>query len=179
MFTVALHRPSDPVTRSLVMAVAIVRVLDTHLGLYAQVKWPNDVLVGGRKICGILADHEDDWLYLGVGLNLRQTLFPPELASGATSVAIETGAARELPERDLLLAAVLERYRECEPAWHATLSERLWKKGEHVDVAIPFGPVLSGRLAGVAQDGCLLIDTGDIHRLVAGEVSLGRDEHSR
>ncbi len=173
LFTVALHRPPDPVTRSLVMAAAVVRILD-ELGLYAEVKWPNDVLVQGRKMCGILADHENDWLYLGVGINLRQQRFPPELASTATSAAIEAGDASRLPDRDDLLVALLERYRACEPAWHAILSERLWKKGQRVEVVLPYGPTLSGRLAGIAEDGRLLIDAGDIHRLAAGEVSLGR-----
>lgn len=178
MFTVALYEPEDPVTRSLVMAVAVSRMLEQQFSLDVAVKWPNDVLVRGRKICGILADHEG-WLYLGVGLNLWQTGFPAELAGTATSVAIETRSRPQrhteaLSDRDGLLCTVLELYRDVEPEWHALLSRRLWMAGEEVEVAVPYGPTLCGRLAGIADDGCLLVDTGRLHRIAAGEVSLTR-----
>ena len=178
MFTVALHAPRDPVTRSLVMAVAVARMLEQKFDLDVAVKWPNDVLVRGRKICGILADHEG-WLYLGVGLNLRQAGFPAELADTATSVAVETRSCPQryvdaLFDRDRLLCDVLELYRALEPEWHALLSRRLWMAGEEVDVAVPFGPTLRGRLAGIADDGCLLVQAGRLHRVAAGEVSLRR-----
>lgn len=182
MFTLMLHRPAEPVTRSFVMAAAICRLLERTAGLYAEVKWPNDVLVGGRKVSGILADHENHWLYLGVGLNVHQTAFPEGLAAPATSIAIETmsGAARPDSgpcDRDQLLVGLLSSYLRCQADWHRRISQRLWMRGAQVSVSVPYGTPITGRLVGVAEDGCLLIDAGEVHRLAAGEVSLTRECH--
>jgi BirA family biotin operon repressor/biotin-[acetyl-CoA-carboxylase] ligase len=57
------------------------------------VKWPNDVLVSGRKICGILCHHVADWFLVGVGLNVNQRSFPADLRRPATSLVLEGAAA--------------------------------------------------------------------------------------
>ncbi len=183
LFTLMLHRPAAPVTRSFVMAAAICRLLERDVGLIAEVKWPNDVLVAGRKISGILADHENEWLYLGVGLNVRQTAFPEGFAVPATSIAIATASGRGRPgagryDRDRLLVRLLSSYLECEADWHRRILQRLWMRGAEVSVSVPYGTPITGRLVGVAEDGCLLIDAGEVHRLAAGEVSLTRGSHA-
>ncbi len=177
MFTIMLFRPPEPVTRSFVMAAAICHLLEREARLCAQVKWPNDVLVNGRKICGILADYENEWLYLGVGLNVHQRHFPDGFAAPATSIAIETAAADDSSDdgrygRDRLLAGLLGAYRLCEADWHERISRRLWMKGREVSLSIPCGTPVTGRIVGLAEDGCLVIDDGRIRRLAAGEVSL-------
>lgn len=73
------------------------------------VKWPNDVMLDGRKCCGILCEGSDGRVHAGIGLNLLQASFPPPLADTATSVLLATG--RKL-ERWELLRALL---RECAP----------------------------------------------------------------
>ena len=87
----------------------------------AKIKWPNDLVMGGKKICGMLAEagfREGmcDWIVLGAGVNLLQTGFPDELPH-ATSLYLQTGA-RVPPEE--LLPVFLERF---EP-WYAVWQER-------------------------------------------------------
>lgn len=71
----------------LAAAVAAARCLERELGSEAVgIKWPNDLLVGGRKIGGILIERSGGFALIGVGLNLLQRAFPPELSGTATSV---------------------------------------------------------------------------------------------
>jgi len=178
MFTLALEQPKEPVTRSLVMAASVALVLEERFGLEVAVKWPNDVLVRGRKICGILADHESGWLYLGVGLNVRQASFPAELAPHATSIRLAC-AGSDRPEickvsDTFLLMNLLERFKNLGDRWHDVLSARLWRRGEQVDVVVPGGSPIHGRITGIERDGRLIVSGDRVHRLAAGEVSLSR-----
>ena len=138
--------------------------------LPATIKWPNDVLVEGRKLAGILVEGrpQEGWAVLGLGLNVTTAEFPGELAGRATSLrlaGVETG--REEVLRDLLrqLAAWLSRpLDDVLEAWRArdTLRGRRvrWRGGE-------------GTAAGVDAAGALLVDTGDGRQaLQAGEVHL-------
>lgn len=178
MFTLALRNPDAPATRSLAMAVAVALLLEEELALQVRIKWPNDVLVSGRKICGILADHDGSVLTLGVGLNVAQASFPAELPR-ATSVAMERAAnalppvTQEWPElRDRLLLALLERYLRVAREWQPLLEARLWGRGERVEVRQEGGATLAGLIVGIGSDGRLIVDDGRLHRLAAGEVSL-------
>jgi BirA family biotin operon repressor/biotin-[acetyl-CoA-carboxylase] ligase len=75
----------------------------------AQIKWPNDVHVGGRKIAGILLESSagpaDSFAVLGIGLNVNTTRFPPGLSSSATSLHLESRAPHD---RDLVAVRLLE-----------------------------------------------------------------------
>ena len=90
-------------------AIAIQDYLTKDLEIDAHLKWPNDVLVGNRKIAGILVEGTNDkngspgWV-IGMGLNLNQLKFPGPLAESATSVALET---KTIPSRNDALAAIL------------------------------------------------------------------------
>lgn len=97
--------PPDRPLLSYAAAVAVVETLRRVAALQARVKWPNDVLVRGRKVAGILLEARDGVVVIGLGLNVGQVRFPPDLAGRATSVALETGHA---PDREALLAALLE-----------------------------------------------------------------------
>lgn len=109
-------------TLSPTTAVATAEALRRVARLEPRLKWPNDVLVGGRKIAGILLESRavassEPVLVIGVGVNLGQREFPPELAGRATSVALETGHA---VDRETMLAALLEEF----DAWRARLEGR-------------------------------------------------------
>jgi len=189
LFTLALERPDEPVTRSLVMAAAVVRLLEEEAELAVSVKWPNDVLAHDRKICGILADHDGRWLYLGVGLNLRQERFPAELEQAATSVRLASAGERRPSDpswsddewsglRDRFLLRLLDLYADSRDRWHALLTERLWRRGEAVEVSSPGGARIAGTLTGIETDGRLIVTGEAVHRMAAGEVSLGgRERH--
>jgi BirA family biotin operon repressor/biotin-[acetyl-CoA-carboxylase] ligase len=121
-----LLRPAAPVATapqlSLVGGLAVAEALGAVAAAPARIRWPNDVLVDGRKICGILAEASSagaggpHHVILGIGINLHQTDFPAALAGQATSLRLVTGRTVEAAD---VLAAVLERLAERYGAWRA------------------------------------------------------------
>jgi BirA family biotin operon repressor/biotin-[acetyl-CoA-carboxylase] ligase len=172
--------PSRAPQLTLVGALAVVDAVSAATGLDAGIRWPNDVLAAGRKICGILAEAATDAagsldrVILGIGLNVNQEAFPPEVAGRAASLRMLTGRAQD-PDvlRDALLEALDIRYRAFLEAGTEALAaswrERCVTLGERVRAA-------DGR-EGVAVDldasGALLLrgDDGAVHRVVTGEVA--------
>jgi BirA family transcriptional regulator, biotin operon repressor / biotin---[acetyl-CoA-carboxylase] ligase len=163
------------------VALAIADALEAVAELHVQLKWPNDVVVGPRKLAGLLAEADIAGgsvlaLVVGVGCNLAQTEFPDELAATATSVALETGVA---PERDALLDGVLERLDARLDApldvIRADYRTRLSTIGRDVRVELEDG-VITGRATDVDRDGRLLVEQDD--GLVAA-VSVGDVVHLR
>jgi BirA family biotin operon repressor/biotin-[acetyl-CoA-carboxylase] ligase len=164
-------------TLSLTSAVAAAEALRRVGRVDARLKWPNDVLVAGRKIAGILLESRmaggaDVVTIIGVGINLGQREFPPDLSASATSVALETGHA---PIRESVLAALLEEF----DTWRARLEGKgfspvreAWRRlsdtlGRRVTV-----DTVTGVATDLDADGALLIDVGgSIKRVLAGTVS--------
>jgi len=174
-------------TLSLTTAVAAAEALRRVTGVEARLKWPNDLLVSGRKIAGILLESRMAGraaangstpsgsgivTIVGVGINLGQREFPPDLADGATSVAIETGRA---PSREAVLTALLEEF----DVWRARLEEKgfepvreRWRRlsdtlGRRVTV-----DDVSGIAVDLDVDGALLVDVGgSVKRVLAGAIS--------
>lgn len=113
MFSLVVRPAGDGDAGHLLVTIAAVAAAGTLRrvsSVPAQIKWPNDIVVHGKKLGGVLLEHKpatspDTWV-LGIGLNVNQVPadFPPELAPHATSVMIETGSAasRELLGRELL-----------------------------------------------------------------------------
>lgn len=169
-------------TLSLAAAVALEETLRAVCGVHAKLKWPNDALVDGRKVCGILAQVEGDAVIVGVGLNVSLTeeeLPVPE----ATSLHL-AGAA--VLDRETIAAAFLAHfaavYRTWEAQGPAAVIER-WRRnsatiGRHVAVSFPNGRKLSGRAVGIDADGCLQIDPGDgaVETIAAGDIAHLRPE---
>lgn len=158
----------------------------------ARVKWPNDVILGGRKAAGILCENDGECLYVGAGLNLGQTEFPPELAPTATSLAIamrEASAAgmdaahptREaLPSREALLERFLSELKAAleGDSWLTEATMRLWKRGERATL-VPGDPGkderIEGTVEGLGAAGELLFrqaDSGEVRRVFSGEFRL-------
>ena len=88
-------------------AVAVARALEA-VGVPTEIKWINDLLAGGKKLCGILVEggtvDGEPFAVIGIGVNLRQTAFPEELADIATSAEAQTG---QVPHRDTLVNEIL------------------------------------------------------------------------
>ena len=105
-FSVAL-RPTEPRALwprlALIAGLAVAEALD-RLGVAAEVKWPNDVLIGGRKLCGILVEATDEHAVVGIGLNVGMESLPAELEETATSLRME---GRPDLSREEVLAMVL------------------------------------------------------------------------
>ena len=157
---------------SLAAGLAVAEGLDRH-GVAAEVKWPNDVWIHGRKIAGILVEAGEDFVIVGVGINVAVTDFPEALEDSATSLALECGEAPALP---LVLASVLERL----PVWQAKIGtdfeellrrfrERCALTGKQIRLTCADG-VLAGEAAGIGEGGELLVRTPDgIRRIVQAE----------
>lgn len=102
--------PAAALALSLIAGIAVHDAIVQVCKIVPDLRWPNDVLAGGRKVAGILTETSADMQKLhhaviGVGINVNQSRFPAELAQEATSIAIETG--REWP-RGTLVVALLE-----------------------------------------------------------------------
>lgn len=119
LFSVLLQ-PAVPAERlpelSVLAAEAVADALRDLTRLPATVKGPNDVLVEGRKVAGILGEASEGRVVVGIGVNVHQTAaeLPPETRLPATSVALETGGE---VDRGELLAAVLERLERRYDSW--------------------------------------------------------------
>src|SRR6056297_545662 len=94
LFSLSLMKERIRVPRTSIpvrTAMALAGLLRDEFGLVPEIKWPNDLLVDGKKISGILGEISGDFLFIGVGLNCTQHDFDPSLRRPATSVFLETG----------------------------------------------------------------------------------------
>lgn len=135
----------------LLAGVAVCRALRHVSDVAARLKWPNDVLVGERKICGVLAEVAAGRVVLGVGLNVSTRADELPLGRAATSVLLEGGTA----DRPTLLRAVLR-----ELAAGATRDDyRLLSAtvGREVSVSLPDGAVTTGVASGIDDEGRLVV----------------------
>ena len=166
---------------TLAAGVAVRSAIETASGLRADLKWPNDVMVGRRKLAGILAEAiglgtHDEFVVLGVGINLLATSHPVDIADRATSLAAELG--REVNRAlvlEELLAAVARRYDELRRA-NADDILREWRRaapsarGARVEWHAHDGP-RRGTTIGIDDSGALLVRTASgVERVVGGEV---------
>jgi len=115
LFSIVLE-PAVPSSRlpelSLVAGAAVAEAISSETGLETTVKHPNDVLIGGRKVAGILAESADGRVVLGIGINVTQPRGELPTAE-ATSLTLEGATV----EREELLAAVLERLEARYDSW--------------------------------------------------------------
>lgn len=164
-----------PLAAGLAMSEAIAAQLP---GRTVGVKWPNDVLVGDRKICGILAEAtRSDAVIVGSGINTAMTTEQLPVPT-ATSFAVEGSQA----DLDLLVAGYLARL----DGWIDGLAEhgsavasglrdavaaRCVTLGRTVRVMLPGGADLIGEAAGLGEDGCLRVSADGVdHRIAAGDI---------
>ncbi|MDR3763930.1 MAG: biotin--[acetyl-CoA-carboxylase] ligase [Acidobacteriota bacterium] len=90
--------PADVIITSLAAGLAVVEAVHEATGLWGDLRWPNDVLLGNKKFCGILTELNAEvtrvrYAVIGMGINVNQPKFPPELREIATSLRIEAGKA--------------------------------------------------------------------------------------
>ncbi|MEV4562603.1 biotin--[acetyl-CoA-carboxylase] ligase [Nonomuraea sp. NPDC049419] len=178
-----LLRPTVPVAAqgwlSLLYGVAAASAVRRLAEVDVRLKWPNDLLIGERKLAGVLAERADDAVIIGMGLNvsLREDELPVETA---TSLAVEKAACAD---RDPLLRAVLREveshYREWTQAGGDAEAAGLRSAylasnatvGRRVRVELPGDRTLTGLATGVDLAGHLLVEAGgERHTLSAGDV---------
>ena len=175
---------SEAFILSQAMALAIARTLEGRLPeREVRIKWPNDIYVGGRKVCGILIENDLQGKRLmrsiiGCGVNVNQTDFPDGLAAPATSLALETGREedRELLLDDIL-AAFETLYRQlCEGLYEGIRRDyhgRLYLRGVKTRFE-DAGGVFEGIISRVEHDGHLIIEDagGEARRYAFKEVKI-------
>jgi BirA family transcriptional regulator, biotin operon repressor / biotin---[acetyl-CoA-carboxylase] ligase len=106
--------PAEVIILSLAAGLAVVEAVHEVTGLWSDLRWPNDVMLGGRKFCGILTELNAEvtrvrYVVVGMGLNVNNEEFPPELASIATSLRRETGQQVSRVELVAALLRALDR----------------------------------------------------------------------
>lgn len=168
---------------TLVAGMAVSQAVREMTGLPAQIKWPNDVVVDGRKICGILTEMSTEmesihYIVTGIGINVNQHDFPEEIMATATSLRIE--AARKI-SRSALIACTMERFEACYDRFLDTEDLSLLKDGyqamlanldREVQVLDPAG-AYKGICRGIDETGRLLVDTQEgMKAVLSGEVSV-------
>ena len=177
-FTLILRPKISPAYASrinLMAAVAVATTIRKLFGLKAELKWPNDVLIEGRKVCGILAemDAETDvinFVNLGIGINANTSV--PRFEKRATSLKDALG--KEISRKEFLSALLLEIKRRQALLMEEDLLEE-WKKlsvtlNKDVKVIAP-GEVIVGRAIDVDTTGALIIMdmNGSLRNAVAGD----------
>lgn len=166
----------------LYVAVAVADSLEKSTGLKVECKWPNDLLINGRKVAGILIEgsvkqNVVEYVVVGIGINVNQTIFPTGLDSKATSLKLQ--ASRTINREELFktvlqslektyLQASPSGFRSILPEWisHTTMINK------QISVSLQ-GSVISGVVKGVSPEGGLILQTeGTEKTLYAGDVSL-------
>jgi BirA family biotin operon repressor/biotin-[acetyl-CoA-carboxylase] ligase len=166
---------------TIAVGVALTDGIAAATGLQADLKWPNDIYVGRRKLAGILAEAAGGGsgvgtVVAGYGINVGAAAYPPDLRDRATSLESELG--RSVDRADLLaatLVAVDARYDDLlDGRFDAILDA--WRRrapgasGARVEWTIDAG-TRSGITAGIDDDGALRVRVGDtVERIVAGEL---------
>ncbi len=169
---------------TLVMALSVAEAIRQETGMAAEIKWPNDIVLNKKKLCGILTEmsteiHEINYVVTGVGINVNQEKFSGEIQERATSLLIESG--RRI-RRSELIAAVMERYEENYEVFMKTedlsgLQEKynrmLVNYNKEVRVLEPKGEY-NAHAAGINPQGELIVTTseGEEKHIFAGEVSV-------
>ncbi|MEI8032435.1 MAG: biotin--[acetyl-CoA-carboxylase] ligase [Chlorobiaceae bacterium] len=182
-------RPEVPSIRvpqlTLLLAVAIHRAISILAPeLQAKIKWPNDILSGRKKLCGVLCEMQSEpdythFVVVGIGINVNQHEVPVELKESATSLFLETGRQFSRPE---LLAAVLNHFEPLYDKWLLQdnlafvvpyLEEHSFLQSQ--EVTIEQGRrTISGRVSGVGRGGELKVETPDGRTVLlsSGEATL-------
>ncbi|MEX1307723.1 MAG: biotin--[acetyl-CoA-carboxylase] ligase [Eubacteriales bacterium] len=175
---------SDAFKITILAAIAQVRAIKEQTGLSAKIKWPNDLLIGGKKISGTLTELSADFdginhIVCGVGINVNQTKddFNDELKLSATSLNIEKGSGID---RLQLFASFIDAFIDCylifkEKGITPFLEEYTKYSacmGQNV-LIISDKETINGKVAGFDKNGMLLLESdGETKRIMAGEVSL-------
>ena len=185
--TLLLHPdilPSKASELTLIMALAVEEGIEKVTGMKPGIKWPNDIILSGKKTCGILTEMSAEidyinYVVIGVGINVNQNTFAEDIKDVATSLKIEKGSSvRRAP----LVAAVMESFEKYYEIFMQTedltgvidrYNELLLNCGEKVRVLEP-GHEYEAMALGINETGELIVrlPDGEEKEVYAGEVSV-------
>lgn len=171
---------------TITMAHSVCKAIARNTGLNCKIKWPNDIVVNGKKVCGILTEMGlkkagGYYVVVGVGINVRSQHFAPELADKATSLEDEGGRSQKI-SRSQLLAEIMDAFEAdydslvvCQDLTGIleSYNHMLINRDARVRVLDPKGEY-EGEAWGITKTGELLVETADgtVMQVYAGEVSV-------
>lgn len=176
--------PNNASMLTLVAALAVAKAITSVTGEEAMIKWPNDIVVNGKKVCGILTEMNAQFDYInhivvGIGINVHNESFPEEISQMASSLMIEAGGKRF--HRAQIIAETMSYFEQYYDTFLKTqdlsalvreYDKLLVNRNKSVRVLDPKEP-FDGKAMGITPKGELIVDTWESRRLVSsGEVSV-------
>ena len=175
--------PQNASMLTLVSALAVAKGIEHMVDLPVQIKWPNDIVINGKKVCGILTEMSAqmdyvNYIVIGIGINVGNEEFPEEIKDVATSIYLESG---KHVNRAMLIEKIWEEFEDYYELYEKTqdlsslvkeYDSYLVNRGQKVRVLDSKEPY-EGKAMGITDRGELIVDTWEAIRLVsAGEVSV-------
>ena len=175
--------PQNASMLTLVSALAVAKGIEHMVDLPVQIKWPNDIVINGKKVCGILTEMSAqmdyvNYIVIGTGINVGNEEFPEEIKDVATSIYLESG---KHVNRAMLIEKIWEEFEDYYELYEKTqdlsslvkeYDSYLVNRGQKVRVLDSKEPY-EGKAMGITDRGELIVDTWEARRLVsAGEVSV-------
>ncbi|RBP89009.1 BirA family biotin operon repressor/biotin-[acetyl-CoA-carboxylase] ligase [Cytobacillus firmus] len=182
-------RPNIPPPKApqltLITAVAVVQAIEVLTDLTPQIKWPNDILMNGKKVTGILTELQADAdriisIIIGIGINVNQELddYPDELKDIATSISIEKGEKLSRAELIRVLLGKLENLYKLYLDKGFYPIKLLWESyavsiGKNLTARTITGSIY-GKALGITEDGVLMIEdsSGKVHHVYSADIEL-------
>lgn len=176
--------PNNASMLTLVAALAVAKAITSVTGEEAMIKWPNDIVVNGKKVCGILTEMNAQFDYInhivvGIGINVHNESFPEEISQMASSLMIEAGGKRF--HRAQIIAETMSYFEQYYDTFLQTqdlsalvreYDKLLVNRNKSVRVLDPKEP-FDGKAMGITPKGELIVDTWESRKLVSsGEVSV-------
>lgn len=176
--------PNNASMLTLVAALAVAKAITSVTGEEALIKWPNDIVINGKKVCGILTEMNAQFDYInhivvGIGINVHNESFPEEISQMASSLMIEAGGKRF--HRAQIIAETMSYFEQYYDTFLKTqdlsalvreYDKLLVNRNKSVRVLDPKEP-FDGKAMGITPKGELIVDTWESRKLVSsGEVSV-------
>lgn len=176
--------PNNASMLTLVAALAVAKAITSVTGEEALIKWPNDIVINGKKVCGILTEMNAQFDYInhivvGIGINVHNESFPEEISQMASSLMIEAGGKRF--RRAQIIAETMSYFEQYYDTFLKTqdlsalvreYDKLLVNRNKSVRVLDPKEP-FDGKAMGITSKGELIVDTWESRKLVSsGEVSV-------
>ena len=176
--------PNNASMLTLVAALAVAKAITSVTGEEAMIKWPNDIVINGKKVCGILTEMNAQFDYInhivvGIGINVHNESFPEEISQMASSLMIEAGGKRF--HRAQIIAETMSYFEQYYDTFLKTqdlsalvreYDKLLVNRNKSVRVLDPKEP-FDGKAMGITPKGELIVDTWESRKLVSsGEVSV-------
>lgn len=169
---------------TLVMGLSVAQAAGNLTGQKAGIKWPNDVVISGKKICGILTemqikDMAPEFVLIGVGVNINQREFPEEISDKATSLSLESGKSLD---RMMVIAEIMKCFEKNYELFLKTQNLSLLKQ-DYEDLLLNKDQQVRilekecesrGTARGITEQGELLVEdeNGMVRKIFSGEVSV-------